>query len=518
MLYPRPIFGTLAALYCLCLGGFALFQNRKSKVNVAFSLFHFMVAMGNISEYTIFFSDHEAGLWYLRLTRTATCFMVPYFMLFVYELLDVAKRPLNKTLFHISLTSALIVALLHLTPTIYQDVRYLPFSSHELVEVPGPLFGLFALHIFFGFFGAMGPAVQIYKEASGLKKTQITYLMLASAIGLLAMILFIISFVFKSWPRTYYPIQVLFSFTFAYAIFKHDLIPTRLAFRRSMLVLGIYVAIFMMLVPLAFVFYKSSFHVGGMRVIFLMTFMAVVGLFFSLGPIIYSLMVHHSSLFQDRVSAEITHGFKTPLAAIQSAHAILEDELAEATPNKKMVHDYLDLINRNTTRLQKFVGDVLDFSRVRASFKVEKYEPVDLIDMLYDIGQDFPDLEGRLNFPGVQELKIYCVREGLRQILSNLISNAEKFGSQGLISVSVQDKGMKVEIAVKDVGLGIAKENLERIFDPFFRTGEGTDPIKGTGLGLAIVKKWVEFHNGKTWAESPGLGKGATFFVSLPKS
>jgi signal transduction histidine kinase len=105
----------------------------------------------------------------------------------------------------------------------------------------------------------------------------------------------------------------------------------------------------------------------------------------------------------------------------------------------------------------------------------------------------------------------------MKQVVWNLVSNAVKFSAQGTIELSVRADGERVELAVRDTGLGLDGESLERIFDRFQQFGaDGSGRVAGLGLGLWLVKNLVDLHGGTITAESPGLGQGATFRVRLP--
>ena len=106
--------------------------------------------------------------------------------------------------------------------------------------------------------------------------------------------------------------------------------------------------------------------------------------------------------------------------------------------------------------------------------------------------------------------------ETLRQVFTNLIANALASSAKGTVQSKhlVEKKPTEVQVVVRDHGRGIPKEDLERIFQPFARSKNAH--AKSTGLGLAIAERWVRAHNGRIWAESEGIGKGAAFFVVLP--
>ncbi len=107
-------------------------------------------------------------------------------------------------------------------------------------------------------------------------------------------------------------------------------------------------------------------------------------------------------------------------------------------------------------------------------------------------------------------------RAKIRQVLLNLLSNAIKFTPGGRVSVGVKLGGDAIHVAVSDTGVGIRKEDLGRLFEPFERLENPVSrDVGGTGLGLAISKKFVELHGGKMWAESRE-NTGSTFHFTLP--
>ena len=117
--------------------------------------------------------------------------------------------------------------------------------------------------------------------------------------------------------------------------------------------------------------------------------------------------------------------------------------------------------------------------------------------------------------PGLPQLMADARR--LEQVLTNIVSNAVKYTPSGAaIRAIISQENSSIKFAVSDNGRGIPQEDLERVFEPFYRVSrQGTDRTPGTGLGLALAKSLVELHGGRIWAESE-LQKGSTFYFTIP--
>jgi light-regulated signal transduction histidine kinase (bacteriophytochrome) len=165
--------------------------------------------------------------------------------------------------------------------------------------------------------------------------------------------------------------------------------------------------------------------------------------------------------------------------------------------------------------MQKLIDDLLSFSRVSTGGK--EFEPTDC-NLVLD--QVLKDLQ-----PAIDESRALIIRDPmptvmadpvqLARVFQNLIGNALKFRTDRPLEVHIGAEPLDHEsqIFVKDNGIGIAPENLERIFDMFERL-HSREKYPGTGMGLAICKKIVERHGGRIWAQSEP-GKGSTFFFTI---
>ena len=215
--------------------------------------------------------------------------------------------------------------------------------------------------------------------------------------------------------------------------------------------------------------------------------------------------------------AMMSHEIRTPLNSI-----IGFSELLQATsPDSEELHDYAANINTAGQTLLQLINDVLEISRFEADLVEIPLEWVDFNRLLAEIGSIFKHmarkkgLDFRIEAPA--ELpEIYLNDARLRQILLNLVGNAVKFTEKGGISVSADfratDSGHgRLEITVRDTGIGIDPGLHSRIFDPFVQADEGAvrgnRTTNGTGLGLSIVKRLLDKMGGSVTLESiPGTG------------
>ena len=220
--------------------------------------------------------------------------------------------------------------------------------------------------------------------------------------------------------------------------------------------------------------------------------------------------------------ANMSHEIRTPMNGILGM-----GELLEETELSKIQHNYVKVINRSGEALLGLINDVLDFSKIEAGELYINNEDEDLGHILQSVmelqasGVSAKDVELVLKVD--KNVPKRALTDGLRvrQILTNLISNAIKFTSQGhvLVSISLKAENKQqaiLDIEVEDTGIGIAQDKVEKVFESFSQAEMSTTKkYGGTGLGLAICKNLCSMMKG-TISLSSELGKGTTFKVSLP--
>ena len=217
--------------------------------------------------------------------------------------------------------------------------------------------------------------------------------------------------------------------------------------------------------------------------------------------------------------ANVSHELRTPLSLIKG---YVETLLDGANSNPEIAARFLKIIERNTERLDLLIQDLLTISALEAGRMKLNVQPVALRPL---VEKTFSDLKRPAAAKHVTlknelpDLTAAADASRLEQVFANLVDNAIKYGrAQGTVTVGGNTTGEgKIEIFVRDDGPGIPAEALERVFERFYRVDKARSREQGgTGLGLSIVKHIVQAHGGEVRVDS-GLGKGATFFFTLPQ-
>lgn len=210
--------------------------------------------------------------------------------------------------------------------------------------------------------------------------------------------------------------------------------------------------------------------------------------------------------------ANMSHEIRTPLNAIVGFTSLLPDITDDAERQ-----GLLDLVNENTQKLLRIVDDVVSISKIESGQEQLVMTTFDLNNLLIEAMNYFtskvnPNVEMKQSF-AQESLTITTDMIRLSTIAKHLVSNATKFTTQGIIEVGYdQPQDGRVVIWVRDTGKGIAEENLERIFERFFKVDEF---VPGAGLGLSICRVMAYSLGGEITVDSK-LGEGSVFRVSIP--
>ncbi len=220
--------------------------------------------------------------------------------------------------------------------------------------------------------------------------------------------------------------------------------------------------------------------------------------------------------------ANVSHELRTPLTSIQG---YVETLIEDPRPNPETTREFLGIILKNATRMNRLTEDLLTLASVESPDYRLALQPARASALVQDaiesLGGIVVDSEIELESTGAPDAPVLADPDAMNQVFGNLIENSLKYAKAGKrICVGarlVESKGAaEVEFIVQDFGPGIASEHLDRIFERFYRVDKARSRDSGgTGLGLAIVKHIVQAHGGRVWAQSE-LGSGAQFHFTLP--
>jgi len=213
----------------------------------------------------------------------------------------------------------------------------------------------------------------------------------------------------------------------------------------------------------------------------------------------------------------VSHEVRTPLTTIASSTGLLQIAQEKMVPEQRQKH--FEKIHEAVKRIVELLEDVLDYSGAEADYVKFNPERLNLERLCAEVVKE---VQGSLAQSHTVIFStrgafgdVFVDRELMRQIVTNLLTNAVKYSPQGgNVYLDLAHVDDCIEIRVRDSGIGIPAEDQKRVFEPFHR-GLNVGVVPGTGLGLAIVKRAVDLHGGTVCFESE-LGQGTTFVVTLP--
>lgn len=218
--------------------------------------------------------------------------------------------------------------------------------------------------------------------------------------------------------------------------------------------------------------------------------------------------------------SNVSHELKTPITSIKGFSETLLDGAME---DQETLEAFLNIILKESDRLQSLIYDLLELSRIEnEGFRLS----IQSFNLIHSLEEVITLMTGKAEEKEIKLIfmppKNEVILEGdvyrLKQVFINIISNALIYTSSGgSVTMEVEETPQKVKVQIKDTGMGIEKAEIPRIFERFYRVNKARDRISGgTGLGLAIVKHILEVHKGKVTVDSE-VGKGTTFTIELMK-
>jgi signal transduction histidine kinase len=219
---------------------------------------------------------------------------------------------------------------------------------------------------------------------------------------------------------------------------------------------------------------------------------------------------------KDEFVSQLGHDLKTPLTPLNVLLPIIKER--EQDPQQK---ELLGTVYNNVLYMKNLVMKTLTLAQLNSPNTVLLLQEIDLSVYIHDIlDMERPLIKGKNvifenNIPSDTNVQIDLLQ--IRELFDNLISNAIKYSQADEVKLTLDAKQMNdcYVVSVKDNGIGIEANQIEHVFDEFYKADYSRHDLQSTGLGLSICKRIVEKHGGRMWVESQGKDKGSTFFFTL---
>ncbi len=230
-----------------------------------------------------------------------------------------------------------------------------------------------------------------------------------------------------------------------------------------------------------------------------------------------SIELEKSDLMQKDLIANVSHDLRTPLTMIKSYAEMIRD-ISGDDPVKREQH--LQVIIDETDRLNNLVGDLLTVSKIQSGRNSLEKSRFSISESVRSIVETFRvkelDEGYVINLKCPADFTVFADEDKIKQVVSNLLSNAVKFcGDDKTVNVALKKQGRQVRVSVEDHGCGIAAEELDHIWERYYRSSSNmAREVEGSGLGLAICKEILSLHKADFGVDS-ALGKGSTFWFKL---
>jgi len=213
---------------------------------------------------------------------------------------------------------------------------------------------------------------------------------------------------------------------------------------------------------------------------------------------------------------QLSHDLKNPIGPIVNLLPMVIEDVTDPVLLKD-----LDVIYRNARYMKKLIMDTLKLARLEQLEHGIEVEQFDLYRLAENVIEDNQlSFDDKISIQNNVDRNLVGWGDPLRikEVFNNLISNAVHYSKdkKSLIRIDGYKQDDVIYVSVRDQGIGMNLEQVSHIFDEFYKADDSRHDKEASGLGLAICKKIIQKHGGRIWAESPGIGKGSTFYFTLP--
>jgi len=529
-----------SAAASILLGIFVLLKNWRSKINILWFLTTLSISIWAFSlGMEISSPNYNIAFLWNKILNIGAIFIPIFFYHFVSVFLEIEKK--EKILIISGYFFSVIVLFFFniFTPFFVKGVP--PKAGFEYWIEVGPLYYLFFLFFVAYILRTIYLLFKYRRIVDKFKKFQINYLLIAIVFGFGGGITNFFPQVFNVniFPIGNY-LVALYAIFITYALLKHHLFNTKIIIT-ELFTLGIWM---FLLVRTILSETWQNFVVNGGLLLAMIFFgtLLVRSVWKEVRQRekmeVLTKKVQRAYEVEKRARKELNkldevknqfimasqHHLRTPLTSMRGyLELLLEGQYGKISPQVKEV---LRRFNLSSERLIKIVNEFLDITQFQLGKEVIMPQPgVDLEPIFKEIVEELGmetkarGLYLRVNKPK-RLPKIKADSEKLKIALFNIVDNAIKYTRKGGITINIKKTDSKVQITVKDTGVGIPKEQQKGLFNKLFVRGKEATKLHGTGrgIGLYIAYHIIKAHNGKIWVESEGEGKGTIFFIELPIS
>jgi len=218
---------------------------------------------------------------------------------------------------------------------------------------------------------------------------------------------------------------------------------------------------------------------------------------------------------KDEFIYQLSHDLKTPLTPLNSLLPVVRKKVEDEELKK-----YLDLAIQNVGYMKNLVQKTITLAILNSTSVEFEIENVKIWDIIERVTKKHDNISGKNNIKIenliVKDVMIKADKLRFEELMDNLISNAIKYTPEGgKIEINSERQGDLMRFSVRDTGVGMTKEQSEKVFNEFYKADKSRHDFQSSGLGPSICKRIVDKHGGKIWVESEGLGKGSTFYFTF---
>ncbi|TKJ32892.1 MAG: hypothetical protein CEE38_21975 [Planctomycetes bacterium B3_Pla] len=515
--------GLLNAVSSTVLGIFVYAKNPKRAVNKTFGLFCVFIAVWS---YCYFFwltaDDAKNALLWSRLLMAGAIFVPISYLHFVLVLTEQVKKKRARTILFVGYLVFSLFFLSNFTAWFVADVQ--PRMGFDFWPSAGPLYAPFLLIWLSCAVYSVVLLARGYKKAAGVKKSQLSYVLLGTIVGYLggATNYFLWYDVpvppIGNWAIT------LYVFLVAYSILKHRLFDIR-AIAAELFTFAIWASLLVRIL-LSETLRELVSNVGLFTIVFVLGILLIRSVWKEVQQReklqVLTKQLQRLSEVKTQFILATQHHIKGPLTRMRW----YLDWIFEGTYGKvpRKLKGILSQFESSTRSLIKVVDGLLDISQFQLGKEAVTLHPdIEIEPILKEIIQEHqPEARAKGLYLRLEKsAKIPTVKadpEKLKVALFNLVDNAVKYTNEGGVTIKATRADFKIQVTIEDTGAGIPKEEHKTLFTRIFEQGREGKKIhgRGRGIGLYITSQIIKAHKGRVWAESEGKGKGSTFYIELP--